>query len=186
MLDGFTDTITKRQRNPGGLMAPPSRSVRNPGPGRGGGGGVGRGGWGKVDAAAKERVCVLLCCYILKFFPWFPAFLVDFVDQELTLSRRSLSLLCSLLRVSRPPLLNFSRRRFGRTTARRTRCSTSGRTSFVDVGLKPPVHPSESPAFCRGRGSGAEANVSKCTCKNSSFVYVRLASIEGGVVDALP
>eukprot|EP00904_Undaria_pinnatifida_P005504 jgi/Undpi1/2083/HiC_scaffold_12.g05469.m1 len=27
-LDGFTDTITKRQRNPGGAMAPPSRSVR--------------------------------------------------------------------------------------------------------------------------------------------------------------
>ncbi|CAB1119363.1 unnamed protein product [Ectocarpus sp. CCAP 1310/34] len=27
-LDGFTDAITKRQRNPGGLMAPPSRSVR--------------------------------------------------------------------------------------------------------------------------------------------------------------
>lgn len=26
-LDGFTDTITKRQRNPGGAMAPPSRSV---------------------------------------------------------------------------------------------------------------------------------------------------------------
>ncbi|CAN0315153.1 unnamed protein product [Ectocarpus fasciculatus] len=27
-LDSFTDAITKRQRNPGGLMAPPSRSVR--------------------------------------------------------------------------------------------------------------------------------------------------------------
>lgn len=27
-LDEFTDAITKRQRNPGGLMAPPSRSVR--------------------------------------------------------------------------------------------------------------------------------------------------------------
>ena len=26
-LDGFTDTITKKQRNPGGAMAPPSRSV---------------------------------------------------------------------------------------------------------------------------------------------------------------
>lgn len=26
-LDGFTDTITKRQRNPGGLMAPPARTV---------------------------------------------------------------------------------------------------------------------------------------------------------------
>ncbi|CAN0156181.1 unnamed protein product [Pylaiella littoralis] len=27
-LDGFTDAVTKRQRNPGGLMAPPARSVR--------------------------------------------------------------------------------------------------------------------------------------------------------------
>lgn len=54
MLDDFTDAITKRQRNPGGLMAPPSRSVRTPATA-----GVEFGGGGKVGAAAKS-VCTLL------------------------------------------------------------------------------------------------------------------------------